>query len=201
MSDEKNILQDDDKQIPDDTATAPSEKTPKGMKERRHQQDFQKGYGRRKSDHPIKCLDCGCTRRMYWEEGVSCPLCESPRFFPMIIVEKKFLKEVRKGQIVIDFAKRIHRSIVYIKNWKHSKILGLIAIGIVLIAWLSCFLNTREITYSLDEAKFEWSKFYECGVCKYRFSLNECKDKDLPSCPKCKSLYAIRFYKSRRIAE
>lgn len=193
-TDEQELVSPPEESATEESATEESED------ERRYLLDPDQGYGRRQADHPIKCLDCGHSRRMYWQKGIQCPMCDSPRFLPLIKVEKEVVKEVRRRRGIKDFAQLVHMGIIWLKNWKHSRLIGFVCLGIILIAWALFYLKIREVNYKRSGLSFEWSAFCWCKDCKNRFSLNECADPKIPTCPKCDSPFVFPI-RTKRIAE
>lgn len=150
--------------------------------------------GNKATAHNIKCLNCGYSRFMKWKPDISCPLCASTRFFPVITVGKEVIKKTRRNRHkVIEFGRYLKTGILWVKNWKQSRLIGIVCIGIIAITWMALFLKTREVKFTLASGFkiFQWARFFRCKDCKNRFSLNQCIDKAIPYCPECKSTFVF----------
>ena len=166
--------------------------------EKRHKRiDLEAGYGRRKADHPIKCLDCGFLRKMYWKEGMSCPMCHGERFFPMVFVEDLDKATGKSKKTLLEKAeKKLHGlKMEVLARYKKWLLYFLIAINIGM--W------GRFIILNVDafkgEMKFEWPRFYHCQDCRRYFSRTIQADVGRARCRFCRSI-KVKRVKSKRIA-
>lgn len=163
--------------------------------DRRTRIDLEAGYGRRTADHPIRCLDCGLMKKMFWKLNTRCPRCNSKRFYPMIFVEdldeatgksKKTLFELLEKRV-----QKIKRQVLArYKIWL-IYILAAVNIGV----WGRFLILNVE--FLKTEYKFEWPRFYHCQDCRKYFSRTLQDDVGRARCRYCRSIKVERIEKKR----
>ena len=168
-----------------------------GGDRRKMARDLEAGYGRRKADHPIRCLDCGLVKKIHWKLGMPCPMCGSERFFPVVYVEDLDKATGKSKKTLMERSER------KIKVWEKQVKLRYKYWLVWLLLAVNIGLWGRYLILNVDifkgNVKFEWPHFYQCKECRQYFSRTMQDDVGRIRCPKCRAI-KIRRIKNLRVA-
>lgn len=127
--------------------------------------------------YDVKCQQCGEKRRILWQPGMKCPVCNSSQFQPIIkvnlIEEKKVLKESN-----IKFStKKLNLNL---KKINYKKYLGILLSIFLLGVWIKIGYIMLKDNFKKNISVNQTLKWeYVCSHCGHKFT-------DIPKIPPIK---------------